>query len=210
MLRPCPAIVRQFHPFDETDGGAGLVVGDDAGGADSTARKGEVLGSDAAGGCKGIKCRGLVPSRAGVGGTVGRRLVSKEGEDSVLEDGPADASTVLVEALRILDRVTCAGPSLVGVEAGPVQSEEGATVNLVGAALGGDHRLSAAEAAVFSVIVVGHDADVGDGIFGRRNDGGSTPDRADGADTVDRNAIASILLTVGVGLRTVLRGRCAG
>ena len=116
----------------------------------------------------------------------------------------------MIEALRIADGLSSPGTPLVGVEAGTVNRNERATVQLVGTALRGDHRLCTTEAAVFSVVVIGDDADVGDGIFRRRDDCGSTPHCADGADSVDRNAICTVLLAVGIGLWTVFGGRCSG
>jgi hypothetical protein len=102
-------------------------------------------------------------------------LIREEGEELVLEDGPADAAAVLVEPLGVANGLACTDAvdkdaALVGVQAGTVQREEGAAVELVGAALGGDERLRAAEAAILCVVVVGDDADVVNGIFGGRDD----------------------------------------
>jgi len=65
--------------------------------------------------------------------------------------------------------------------------------------------LGAAETAVLGVIAVGDDLDVLNGVFRRRNDGGSAPDSAGGADTVDTDAVVLVLLARRQRLRTIFR-----
>src|SRR6516162_8096212 len=76
---------------------------------------------------------------------------------------------------------------------------------LVGAALGDDLNLCAAEASILGVIAVGEDFYTVDRVFRRCNDRRSAPDGARGADTVDRNAVILVLLPGGQRLRTVFR-----
>ena len=74
---------------------------------------------------------------------------------------------------------------------------------VVGAALGGDLKIGSAEASVLGIVAVGDDLDVADGVFVRRDDGGSAPDGADGADAVDADAVGGVLRAVGDDLGTV-------
>src|SRR6267154_6232111 len=76
-------------------------------------------------------------------------------------------------------------------------------MDVVGAALGSDLDLGSAEAAIFGVISVGHDFYALDRIFRRGDDSCSAPDRAGGADAVNRNAIVLSLLPIGNDLCTV-------
>ena len=77
-------------------------------------------------------------------------------------------------------------------------------MDLVAAALGSDLNLGAAEAAVFRVIAIGDNFHVLNRLFRWRNDCSSAPDCADGADSVDRDAVVLILPTIGQSLRSVL------
>src|ERR1700729_2405383 len=76
-------------------------------------------------------------------------------------------------------------------------------MNVVRAALGNDLNLSAAKAAILRVIAIGKNFYAFNGILRGRYDRGTTPDRARGADAVNRNAVTLSLLTIGNNLRPV-------
>src|ERR1700693_5447390 len=76
-------------------------------------------------------------------------------------------------------------------------------MNVVSSALGNDLNLSAAETSILRVIAIGKNFYAFNGILGGRDDRGAAPDRARGADAVNRNAVALSLLTIGNDLRAV-------
>ena len=78
-----------------------------------------------------------------------------------------------------------------------MRNEEETAMELVGAALGSDQNLGATKAAILGIITVGYDFYAFNGIFGRSDDGSSSPDGAGGADTVDGNAVVLILPAMG-------------
>src|ERR1017187_1647774 len=76
-------------------------------------------------------------------------------------------------------------------------------MKIVTAALGNDLNLSAAEAAILGVIAIGKNFYAFNGILRGRDDRCTAPDRARGANSVNRNAITLTLLPIGNNLRTV-------
>src|SRR5580704_766426 len=78
-------------------------------------------------------------------------------------------------------------------------------MNVVRAALGNDLNLSAAEAAVLRVIAIGKNFYAFNGILRRRDDRGTAPDRACGADAINRNPVTLSLLPIGNNLCPVFR-----
>src|SRR5579875_3736984 len=85
-----------------------------------------------------------------------------------------------------------------------MEGEKGASMQCVGSALRGHHRLCAGEASVLRVIVVRHDANIVNRLFRRCDHGSAAPHRAHSADAVDRYSVRFILSAVRVHLRTVL------
>src|ERR1700694_3648465 len=116
---------------------------------DTIAGEGEVLSGDASAGRRGGESRGLVPAGAGdVGVRLADCLIVKEGEDLIFPDGAADAAAEMLELVSVSGWRTATVVALKGVEVRLVGGEEEAAVNVVGAALGSDLKLSAAEAAI--------------------------------------------------------------
>src|SRR5207302_5346270 len=125
--------------------------------------------------------RGIVPSRSSdVGIGLAHRLIVEEGEDLIFPDGAADAATELLELIVVSGWRIAAVVALKGVQVRLMGGEEEAAVNVVSAALGSDLKLSAAEAAIFSVIAVGDYFHTLNGVFRRRDDSRTAPDRAGG------------------------------
>src|SRR5438477_349011 len=105
--------------------------------------------------------------------------------------------------LQFQNAVVQAVESLVRVESGAVDGKESAAVEVVAAALGSELNLGATKASVLGVVTIGENFYVFHGIFGGRDDCGSAPDGAGGADPVDRIAVVLILLAGGESLGTV-------
>ena len=150
-------------------------------------------------------------------------LVGEEGKEPVLPDWSANASTELVITVLISEQATlfgcqlCSGdriirlhrlgavPTLIRIQSRTNDLDEKAAVKIVGSALGGDFGQRSRETAIFSVVGVGDDFNVGDRILTGSDDRRSAPDGAHGADTVDAVAVGLELAAVGVGRSAIFR-----
>ena len=78
-------------------------------------------------------------------------------------------------------------------------------MELVGATLGRDLKMGAAETSILSIVCVGHNLDAFHGIFRRSDNGRAAPDGAYGADAVNRDAVVLRLLPIGNNLHAIFR-----
>src|SRR5258708_13653851 len=93
--------------------------------------------------------------------------------------------------------------ALIGVEIWLVGGKKQASMEVVGAALGSDLYLCAAEGSILGVLAVGEAFYAVYRFFRRRDDCRPAPNSAAGADAVNRNAVVFILLTDRQSLWTV-------
>ena len=120
-------------------------------------------------------------------GLVVQALIGQKEEKLVLDDGAANTAGVL--AIVVLNAyrqgVTRATPLVVGVEVRILIEEYGASVELIGSALGRRLDLGAAAAAIFRVIVARDNGHILDRFGVRRHHSGAAPSQAIHVDPVD-------------------------
>ncbi len=120
-----------------------------------------------------------------------RALIVGEEEDLVVANRPAEGSAKLV-----LAEGAARGREVVaGIEIGVAQEVEGAAVKAVGAGLGDDADLAAAELAILGVEVAGDDAELGDGVE-VGDDGGAGVDVFFDVAAVDAEEVGELALPV--------------
>ena len=125
------------------------------------------------------KRRGGEPLVAGRLYGLALSLVGEEGKDPVLPDRSTDASTQLVITVLIPEQATLGGcqlgsgdwinrlhrlgavPTLISIQSRTNDLDEKAAVKIVGSALGGNFGQRPRETAIFSVVGIGDDFNVG-------------------------------------------------
>ena len=131
------------------------------------------------------------------GGLIDRLDVEKE-EDLILPDRAADPTAQLIKPVIVSQHcIALAVEALVCIETGAMSCKEETSMEIVGAALGSDLNLGAAEARIFGIIAIGDNLYTFNRVLRRCDDGGAAPHSAGGADPVDGDAIILILLANG-------------
>src|SRR5580700_5139005 len=191
------------HPFRKAGRCAGAVRIE---GPDHTITgEGKELRGDASRRRQGSESRRLVPTIAlHVGGRLSNSLIVEEREELIFPDRATDAAAELFELIGVFRHaIACAVEGLVGIQARLVGRDKKTAMDVVRAALGGNLKLCAGEAAILGIITIGDNFDAIDGIFRRCDDRCPAPDGAGGADAVNRNAVILGLLPTGNDLRAV-------